>query len=82
MYREVYRVKVRKDGSIYLPASVREKLGVREGDELSLIVVDKYVILKPVKTVFRLGVESRKVSRISIEDSEKQSEEMQEKLYG
>ncbi len=37
--------------------------------------------LRPVKTVFRLGVESQKISRVSVEEFEKESEKMQATLY-
>jgi len=75
-------VRVGKKGVIYLPAGVREKLGVKDGGELVLIVKEDTVTLKPLKTIFKLGAESRKICEITVEEFEKESVNMQVKLYG
>ncbi len=78
----MYRVKVGEKGVVYLPAKIREKLGIKKGGELLLEVRGDQVILRPVKTIFKLGIESRKISKISVEEFERESEEMQVDLYG
>jgi len=55
---------------------------VEEGGELLLVVKGDCVELRPVKSVFMLGVESRKVSETSVEEFEAESEELQRRLYG
>ncbi len=71
-----------KKGLIYLPVDVRERLGIKDNEELLLEIEDERIILRPLKTIFRLGIESRKVSKASVEEFERESEEMQRKLYG
>ena len=71
-----------KNGVIYLPADVKKKLGVKDGGELVLIVKEDTVTLKPLKTIFKLGAKSRKICEITVEEFEKESVNMQVKLYG
>ena len=46
--RDMSRVKVRQAAEITLPEEARRKLGVSEGDELDVEVVDNGVLLRPV----------------------------------
>ena len=78
----LYRVRIGKKGVVYLPADVRKKLGIIEGGELVLIVKKDAIILKPLKTIFKLGAESRKICEITVEEFEKESVDMQVELYG
>ena len=77
-----YRVKVGKSGVLYLPSEVRRKLGVLKGGELLLVVKEECVELRPVKSIFKLGLESEKIAEVTVEEFERESEEMQEELYG
>jgi AbrB family looped-hinge helix DNA binding protein len=47
------RVKVRQEVVIALPEEARRKLGISEGDELDIEVVEDGVLLKPVAEVDR-----------------------------
>jgi AbrB family looped-hinge helix DNA binding protein len=47
------RVRLLRDGKITLPAAVRQKLKLAEGDYLEAELVDNGVVLKPVSTVER-----------------------------
>ena len=77
-----YRVKVSKSGVLYLPSDVRKLLGVANGGELLIIVKEDHVELRPIKSVFVLGAECRKIAEITVEEFEKESEQMQRELYG
>ena len=79
---QAYRVKIGKKGVLYLPVSIRRKLGVGEGGELLLVVEGDKVVLKPVKTIFRYAIETRSSVEVSVEEFERESEKMQEELYG
>ncbi len=46
-------VKVRRAAQITLPAEVREKLNVREGDYLEAEITERGVLLKPIALVER-----------------------------
>ncbi|MHA1709846.1 MAG: AbrB/MazE/SpoVT family DNA-binding domain-containing protein [Candidatus Baldrarchaeia archaeon] len=78
----VYRAKVGKGGVMYLPSEVRKILGVEKGGEVLLVVSEGRVELRPVKSIFVLGAESPKISKITIEEFERESEEMQREFYG
>mgnify|MGYP000430346231 CR=1 FL=1 len=78
----VYRAKIGKSGVIYLPSDVRKFLGVEKGGEVLIVIREGRIELRPVKSTFVLGAESPKVAKTSIEEFEKESEEMQRELYG
>jgi antitoxin PrlF len=44
-------VKVTRKGQTTIPAEIREKLGIREGDELSVEAVDQTVVFKPIPKI-------------------------------
>jgi len=70
-----------KRGVLYLPAEVRKRLGIDENSDLILTVEDECIVIKPLKSVFTLGASSRKIAEISVEEFEKESEELQRELY-
>ena len=76
------KVRVGPKGVIYLPSDVRRALGIVEGGELLVIVRDGEAVLRPLKSVFVMGIESRKISEVSVEEFERESEAMQVELYG
>ena len=41
-------VKVTRKGQTTIPAEIREKLRIREGDELAVEAIDQQVIFKPI----------------------------------
>lgn len=45
------RVKVLQKGKITIPASIRQKLGINEGDCVTLEIVNNKVIILPPNTV-------------------------------
>ena len=56
-------------------------MAIKDGDTLLLEIINDQVILRPMKTIFQLGIEVRQISEISVEELEKGSEEMQKILY-
>ena len=50
----VYRLKVHKKGIIVLPKEVRERLNIREGDEVNAIVDDEGIYIFPKMTVDKI----------------------------
>jgi AbrB family looped-hinge helix DNA binding protein len=44
-------VKVTRKGQTMIPAEIREKLGIREGDELAVEAVDQTVVFKPIPRI-------------------------------
>ncbi|MBE9170020.1 AbrB/MazE/SpoVT family DNA-binding domain-containing protein [Pleurocapsales cyanobacterium LEGE 06147] len=43
------KTQLTKDWQITIPSEIRHRLGLREGDELLLIVTDREIRLRPVK---------------------------------
>lgn len=77
----LYRVKVSKGGVIYLPIEIRRALGISPNDELLLLLEGDKIVLKPLKSIFTLGAERKKIVTITVEEFERESEEMQSELY-
>ena len=44
-------VKVTRKGQTTIPAEIREKLGIREGDELAVETVDQTVVFKLIPRI-------------------------------
>jgi len=42
-------VKVTRRGQTTIPAELREKLGIKEGDELMVEVTEKGILFKPIR---------------------------------
>jgi len=76
-----FKVKMGRRGILYLPAEVRKRLGIDENSDLILTIEDECIVIKPLKSVFVLGASSRKIAEISVEEFEKESEELQRELY-
>ncbi len=76
------KTKIGRKGVLYLPIDVRRALGVEEGSEILIIVRNGEAIIRPLKSIFIMGAEARRISEISIEEFECESEALQEELYG
>jgi len=52
-------VKVSKKGQIVIPKEAREKLKIREGEKLALILRDDEIVLKKIERINFSGLASR-----------------------
>ena len=50
----MYRLKVHKKGIIVLPKEVRERLNIKEGDEVDVIVDDEGIYIFPKMTMDKI----------------------------
>ena len=76
----IFRVRVGKRGEIYTTKMIRELAGIEAPGELSLVVrKGEVVIKKPVS--LRDLLENKPVLKLSFEEAEQISEELQ-KRYG
>ena len=65
---ERYRAKVYKKGIIVIPKEVREKLGIKEGDIIELVVDnDKITLKKPVTLLDLFGIDGDKATKVAKE---------------
>ena len=46
---KLYKSKVHKKGLVFLPAEVKKAVGIEEGSPISIEVVDKKIIIRPVE---------------------------------
>jgi antitoxin PrlF len=44
-------VKVTRKGQTTIPVEIREKIGLKEGDELAVEIIDQQIIFKPVPKI-------------------------------
>jgi len=70
-------VRVGRKNAVYLPKSVVEALGIKEGDRLQVVVKDNAIVMRPVP---RLFVKRRSWASTTIEEFEAESEELAEEL--
>ena len=78
-------VQIRKRGVLTLPAGLREKYGIREGDTFRLIDLDGILVLTPmVPMVPELAQEierARLEAGLSVEDLMRNLREQRERYY-
>jgi len=44
-------VKITRKGQTTIPAEIREKLGIKEGDELAVEAIDQAVVFRPIPKI-------------------------------
>lgn len=74
------RVKISRKFTLYLPRSITRALDLREGDYVKLRVEGGRVILEPVLDPFDLALRGRKFAKVTFEEFERESEELQREL--
>ena len=72
-------VKVSSKGQIVLPKAIREKFGIKEGDELEVIDFGDEIVIVPVKKGLKLRglVKFEKPVREVLQEIRKEEEEME-----
>ena len=75
-----YEVKLGKRNALYLPKQVVKALGIKEGDLLKLEVKEGKIIVKPIPDPFTLALKTPKFAKTTVEEFEKESEEIQREL--
>ncbi len=73
-------MRIGKKGAIYLLRRVVRKLGLNEGDYLLLRIKDNRIIIDIIPDPFLLAVKSKKWAKTTIEEFEKESEQIQEEI--
>jgi len=76
------KVRLSKKNTIYIPKSIADAVGIKEGSILKLRVENSRIIIEPVPDPFDLALKGTKFAKISFEEFEKESEEMQNELFG
>ena len=76
------KVRISKKFTLYLPKAVVEAVGLKEGDFVKIKVNGSKIILEPVPNPFDLALKGPKFAKITFEEFEKESEEMQSEVFG
>ena len=76
------KVRLSKKNTIYIPKSIADAVGIKEGSILKLRVENSRIIIEPVPDPFELALKGTKFAKISFEEFEEESEEMQNELFG
>jgi AbrB family looped-hinge helix DNA binding protein len=78
---ERYRAKVYKKGIIVIPKEVREKLGIKEGDVIELVVdIDKITLNKPVTLLDLFGIDGDKATEVAKEIVKERRKEVEREI--
>ncbi|MGC8982845.1 MAG: AbrB/MazE/SpoVT family DNA-binding domain-containing protein [Desulfurococcaceae archaeon] len=77
-----YRVRVSKKYTIYIPREISRRLNLKEGDYVRLRVEGSRLVVEPIVNPFDLALSGRKYAKITFEEFEKESEEIQSELFG
>lgn len=67
---------------LYIPKGIAEAVGLREGSLVELRVEDGRIVVEVIPDPFELGLRGKKFARVTFEDFERESEEMQDELFG
>ncbi len=76
------RVRLSKKNTLYIPKSIAEAVGIREGSVLRLRVEGCRIIIEPIPDAVELSLRGEKVARVSLEELEAESVERQEGIIG
>jgi len=80
MARLVAKTRVSKKNTLYIPKSIAEAIGLREGAQVRLVVEGRRLVIEVVPDPFELALRYPKFGETSFEEIEKESEELQEEI--
>lgn len=75
------KTRVSKKNTLYIPKSIAETLGIREGSLLKMDVKEGKLVIEVIKDPFWLALRGPKFGSITFEEFEKESEKMQEEMF-
>ena len=76
------KVRVTKKYTLYIPKAIAEAVGIREGSIVKLRVEGSKIVLEPVPDPFDLALKGPKFAKTTLEEFERESEEMQDEFFG
>jgi len=76
------RVRLSKKNTLYIPRSIADAVGIREGSLLRLRVEGSRIVIEPIPDPFTLALTGSKFAKTTFEDFERESEEIQCELFG
>ena len=76
------KVRLSKKNTLYIPKDIARALGIREGSILRIRVEGSRMIIEPIPDPFDLALKGTKFAKTTFEEFERESEEMQNELFG
>jgi len=76
------KVRISKKFTLYIPKAIAEAVGLKEGDYVKIRVENSKIVLEPVPDPFDIALRGPKFAKTTFEEFEKESEEMQDELFG
>jgi len=76
------KTRISKKFTLYIPKAIAEAAGLKEGSTVKLRVEGSKIIIEPVPDPFDLALKGPKFAKITFEEFERESEEMQNELFG
>jgi len=78
----VVKARVGKKNMLYIPKAIAEAVGLKEGSVVKLRVEGNKIVIEVVPDPFDLALRYPKFAKVSFEEFERESEEMQRELFG
>lgn len=75
------KTRVSKKNTLYIPKSIAEAVGIKEGSIVRLSVKDNKIIIEPIPDPFELALEAPKFAKTTAEEFEEESEELQNEFF-
>lgn len=76
------KVRVSKKNTLYIPKAIAEAVGLRGGGMVRLRAEGSKVIMEVLPDPFDLALNGPKFARTTFEEFERESEELQDELFG
>ncbi len=75
-------LRVGKKGTIYIPKKILSDMNIKEGDPVIVRIKNNKLVLEIIPDPLTLALRIKKWTEMTVEEFEKDSEAMQEELYG
>jgi len=75
-------LRIGKKGTIYIPKSILRDMNIKEGDPVIARIENNKLVLEIIPDPLTLALKVKKWAKTTVEEFERESEKMQEELYG
>ena len=76
------KVRVSKKNTLYIPKAIASAVGLKAGGFVKLRVEGSKIIIEPIPDPFELALKGSKFAKTTFEEFERESEELQNELFG
>ncbi|MDK6027888.1 AbrB/MazE/SpoVT family DNA-binding domain-containing protein [Ignisphaera sp. 4213-co] len=76
----IFEAKVSRKRLLTIPKAAAERLGIREGSRVRIVVENNRIIIEPIKDAFWYALHGPKIGYIGFKELEEESLREQEKI--